>query len=232
MRRLILLLLLALVAGPAAAQVRPKPIPDGDPHLQSIRYAAGQVVLLELAPGYQLSVELGSDEQIENVAVGDSSAWQVTANRRGDRLFIKALQSGSTTNMTVITNARLYAFELAPLSSGAANMAYVVRFEYPGEDAEDGADAGPAVEGRYRLSGEKTLRPVRISDDGRHTYIEWAKDRPLPAVYSIDDNGRETLVNGMIRDDLYVIDSVSGELVFRIDKRIARAVRAKPKKGR
>jgi type IV secretion system protein VirB9 len=231
MRRLVLLFLLALAAVPAAAQVRPKPIPDGDPHLQSVRYAPGQVVQLELAPGYQLAVELGSDEQIENVAVGDANAWQVTANKRGDRLFIKALQSGAPTNMTVITNARLYAFELAPLFGGAANMAYVVKFEYPGEDAEAPAE-GPAVEGRYRLSGDKTLRPARISDDGRHTYIEWAKDRPLPAVYSIDEAGQEALVNGVVRDDLYVIDSVFQRLVFRIDRKIARAARAKPKKDR
>jgi len=231
MNRLFLLLLLLLAAAPAAAQVRPKPIPDGDPHLQSVRYAEGQVVQLELAPGYQLAVELGSDEQIENVAVGDANAWQVTANKRGDRLFIKAVQAGSPTNMTVITNARLYAFELTPLMGGSANMAYVVKFEYPGEDAEPPAD-GPAVEGRYKLSGEKTLRPARISDDGRHTYIEWAKDRPLPAVYSVDDTGQEALVNGMIRDDLYVIDNVSRQLVFRIDRKVARAVRANPKKGR
>lgn len=230
MRRLLLLLLLAFAAVPAAAQVRPKPAPGGDPHLQSVLYAPGQVVLLELSPGYQLAVELGSDEQVENVAVGDSGAWQVTANRRGDRLFIKALQAGSSTNMTVITNARLYAFDLAPLPGGAGNMAYVVRFEYPGEEAEPAGD-GPAVEGRYRLSGDKTLRPVRISDDGRHTYIEWAKEGALPAVYSLDEKGQETLVNGAMRDDLFVIDSVARELVFRIDRRTARAVRAKPKKG-
>jgi type IV secretion system protein VirB9 len=231
MAKLLLFLLMAFAAAPAEAQVRPQPVPEGDPHLQSVKYAPGQVVLLELAPGFQMTIELGSDEQIENVAVGDSGAWQVTANRRGDRLFLKALQAGSPTNMTVVTNARLYAFELAPLFNSAPNMAYVVRFEYPGQEAEDAADAGPVVDGRYRLSGEKTLRPVRISDDGRKTYIEWAKDRPLPAVYSLDDNGKEALVDGMMRDDLYVIDSVSRELVFRIDKKVAHAVRAKPKKG-
>jgi len=36
----------------------------------------------------------------------------------------------------------------------------------------------------------------------------------------------------MIRDDLYVIDNVSRQLVFRIDRKVARAVRANPKKGR
>ena len=174
MRRLVLLILLALAAAPAAAQVRPTPTPGGNPHLQSVKYAEGQVVVLELAPGYQLAVELGSDEQIENVAVGDANAWQVTANKRGDRLFIKAMQSGSPTNMTVITNARLYAFELTPLFSGAANMAYVVKFEYPGEDAEPPADGrrwrgatSLAATRRFVRRGSATTAAIPISNGPR-----------------------------------------------------------------
>jgi type IV secretion system protein VirB9 len=216
--------LLALT--PAGAQVRPQP-GDGDRRLQSVDYAPDQVVTLEVAPGYQLTVELAPDEQIENVAVGDSAAWQVTANRRGDRLFIKALQSGVATNMTVITNARLYAMDLVPLSGPSAEMAYTVRFRYPeaGEDtaADDGAE--PALAGRYRLSGARRLRPSRIGDDGRQTFIEWPRDLPLPAVYGVGRDGQETLVNGMMRDDVFVIDSVVQRLIFRIDRDVAQARR-------
>ncbi|HZF95144.1 MAG TPA: TrbG/VirB9 family P-type conjugative transfer protein, partial [Allosphingosinicella sp.] len=97
--RLALALVLAFAALPAAAQVRPQP-GAGDRRLQTIDYAADQVVILEVAAGYMLTVELAPDEQIENVALGDSGAWQVTANRRGDRLFIKPLQGGISTNMT------------------------------------------------------------------------------------------------------------------------------------
>jgi type IV secretion system protein VirB9 len=226
-----LALLAAMFAMPAAAQVRPQP-GAGDRRLQTVDYAADQVVILEVAPGYQLTVELAPDEQIENVAVGDASAWQVTANRRGDRLFIKPLQSGVTTNMTVITNARLYAIDLVPLSGPSPEMAYTVRFRYPepGEEAAAAADAEAPVEGRYRVSGARSLQPSRIGDDGRHTYIEWPADRAIPAVYGIDSEGRETLVNGMMRDDVYVIDSVMPRLVFRIDRRTARAVRVQPRR--
>jgi type IV secretion system protein VirB9 len=222
----------ALAAIPAAAQVRPQP-GAGDRRLQSIDYAADQVFILEVAVGYQLTVELAPDEQIENVAVGDSSAWQVTANRRGDRLFIKPLQSGVTTNMTVITNSRLYAIDLVPLPGPSPEMAYTVRFRYPepGEDAAQ-AEAEAPVEGRYRVSGARGLQPSRIGDDGRHTYIEWPADRAIPAVYGIDAQGRETLVNGMMRDDVYVIDSVMPRLIFRIDRETARAVRVQPRRQR
>ena len=231
MRRLALAAVLAVAAAiglvPATAQVRPQP-GDGDRRLQSVDYAPNQVVTLEVAPGYQLTVELAPDEQIENVAVGDSAAWQVTANRRGDRLFIKPLQAGVTTNMTVITNARVYAMDLVPLYGPSAEMAYTVRFRYPEAGEEESADetSAPAVEGRYRLSGARRLRPSRIGDDGRQTFIEWPADRTLPAVYGVDREGNETLVNGMMRDDVFVIDSVLPRLVFRIDRDVARAERA------
>jgi type IV secretion system protein VirB9 len=213
-----------LAAAPLTAQVRPLPAAGGDPRVQTVEYRADQVVSLEVAPGYQLMLEFAPDERIESVAVGDSAAWQVTPNRGGDRVFVKPLQS-LPSNLTVVTSARLYAFELSPLFGPSASMAYVVRFTYPAAETES-ADAGPAaLAGRYRLSGARALRPSRISDDGRHTYIEWPRESALPAVYALDERGHEALVNGMMRDDLYVIDAVVPRLVFRIDRDVARAER-------
>ena len=230
MRAFLLFLAAALVAaGPAAAQVKPKP-GTGDPRIQSIDYVADQVVQLQGAAGYQVTVELSPDEQVENVAVGDSGAWQVTANRRGDHLFVKAIQGGVSTNMTVVTSVRLYNFELVPLSGASGDMAYTVRFRYPNGSAGGASlDDAPSAsgEGRYRLGGDKSLRPSEISDDGRHTYVRWPRDRALPAVYAISDTGQEMLVNGMMRDDVFVIDSVAQKLVFRIDKAVATASRVR-----
>jgi type IV secretion system protein VirB9 len=214
----------AFAFAPLAAQVRPQ-AGTGDPRFQSVAYAPDQVILLEGAPGYQITLELSPDERAETIALGDSTAWQVTANRRGDLLFIKAL-SGASTNMTVITNVRTYNFDLN--AGSPSSMAYTVRFHYPPPAAaeEDLADA--AAEGRYRLGGDKALRPSEISDDGNHTYIRWPRDRALPAVYAVTDGGQEMLVNGMMReDDLFVIDSISRKLVFRIDGDVATATRQK-----
>jgi type IV secretion system protein VirB9 len=112
-------------------------------------------------------------------------------------------------------------------------MAYTVRFSYPGAGADSAADetATAPSQGTYRLSGDRALRPSRIADDGRHTYIEWPRDRTLPAVYAIDPEGRESLVNGAMRDDLFVVDSVAPTLIFRIDQHVARAERVRRKKG-
>jgi len=219
-----------LLAMPAAAQLRPEPGP-GDPRIQSVLYDANQVVQLQVATGYQLTVEFAPDERIENVAVGDSGAWQVTPNKRGDRLFIKAVGQGVTTNLTVVTDARTYAIELSPLFGALPTMAYTVRFRYATPAAvtlvANDAALGP---GRYKLSGDKALRPAAIDDDGVHTYIAWGPDQTLPAIFAIDDKGNETLVNGMTREGRFVIDAVSNKLVFRIDRQTAGAMRVPQKR--
>jgi type IV secretion system protein VirB9 len=228
-RPLLFLAAAALASAPLAAQVRPQAEAGGDPRIQSVAYVEDQVVLLEGSPGYHITLELSPDERVETVAVGDSSAWQVTANKRGDLLFVKALAGGVSTNMTVITNVRTYNFDLSPVST--TQMAYTVRFRYPPPQPAEEELADPATEGRYRLGGDKALRPSEISDDGIHTYIRWPKDRALPAVYALTDGGQEMLVNGMMRaDDLFVIDSVSRKLVFRIDGDVATATRQRKKR--
>jgi type IV secretion system protein VirB9 len=227
--RLAFAALLALAPAALAAQVHPTP-GGGDPRIQNVLYDAEQVVQLQGTPGFQTDVEFASDEAIENVAVGDSAAWQVTPNRRGDHLFVKNLIAGVTTNMTVVTTARTYFFELAPLSGG--ELAYTVRFRYPSAQAAAEETPGTRVEGRYRLSGAQALRPSRIADDGVHTYIEWPRETSLPAVYTLNNQGQETLVNGGMRDGLFVIDGISQRLVFRIDQNVAHADRVAPRASR
>ncbi|HEX8483160.1 MAG TPA: TrbG/VirB9 family P-type conjugative transfer protein [Allosphingosinicella sp.] len=239
MRLLLLLLLAALPLGaaPLAAQILAPPTSDpgapasADSRVRTVDFIPDRVIVIEGAPGYQVTVELSPDEVVESVAVGDSGAWNVAANRKGDHLFIKAIMAGVSTNMTVITNVRVYNFELSPMMS-ASEIAYTVRFRYPPTvpEAEDDAPTAEG-EGLYRLSGDKALRPSEMSDDGSHTYMRWPRDRSLPAVYAMSDAGQEMLVNGMMReDDLFVVDSVHKRLVFRIDDRVARAARQKPKR--
>ena len=227
--RIALFLLALLLPVGAIAQIRPTPGP-GDPRIQTIVYDANQVVQLQVASGYQLSVEFAPDERIENVAVGDSGAWQVTPNKRGDHLFIKALQQGASTNLTVVTDARSYVFELQPMFGPLPDMAYTVRFTYP-VPATATVAAAPAPEaGRYKLGGTRALRPSQIDDDGVHTYIVFPADKSLPAIFAIDAKGQEMLVDGAMRGGTYVIDDVKPRLLFRLDKDVATATRVKTKK--
>ncbi|MBL0915366.1 MAG: TrbG/VirB9 family P-type conjugative transfer protein [Sphingopyxis sp.] len=221
------LLLLALAAAGASAQVRPQPS-GGDPRMQVVDYRRDQVVEVGGAPGFQVLIALAPDERIQNVALGDSGAWQAVATQGGNMLFVRPTQDGVSTNMTVITSARFYAFDLVPIAYGSPP--YEVRFNYPAESgaaAELGTMGEPV--GSYKLSGTSALWPTAIHDDGAKTYIDWPTDTPLPAAFIIDDYGRERLANGNMRVGLYVIDSVHRQLLFRIDNKTARAKRYVPK---
>jgi len=223
-----LALVLAMFAGAAAlGDVRPHPS-GRDPRLQRVTYDAGQIVQLQGTPGYQTTILLSPGELVQNVSIGDSSLWQVNVDKAGDHLFLKPNQAGAPTNMTVITNLRIYNFELVSLSFPTPEMAYVVQFDYPsaaapGANARDLAAARRAS--RYRLGGDPVLRPSSVSDDGERTYVSWPADRPIPATFQIGDDGTERLANGGMHGDEFVIDGVTAKLVFRIDGRVAFALR-------
>jgi len=231
-------LVFLVAAAPALAQVQPQPT-GGDPHLQTIDYDAGQIVQLRGAPGYEMMVELSPDEHVQNVAVGDNAAWQVSVNKDGDRLFIKPVQPDVATNMTVVTSGRVYSFDLVSLDGPTTDTPYTVQFRYPPpkvELADDGyVDVSAVVRriSRYKVTGNRLLWPSSVTNDGRRTYVSWPRTAPIPAVYADDQAGNEMLVNGMMgTDDVYVIDGVPEKLTFRIDRSVAYAVRVNPRKKR
>ena len=78
---------------------------------------------------------------------------------------------------------------------------------------------------QYRVTGEKALRPESIRDDGVHTYLIWHPDQALPAVFAINASGDEEIVDGYMRDGVFTIDRVYAKLVFRIDRKTAKAER-------
>lgn len=226
-RSLFLALALASVA---RAEVTPMP-GTSDPHIQAVDYDPNQVVRLKTAPGYALTIELSPDERIETVAIGTSAGWQVTANKRADHLFIKQDPGAADTNLTVITDSRRYAFSLAPGYGPDPQIPYMLRFTYPG------ISSAPSVEVRqslatYRFSGAKALRPVEMTDDGQATSIRWADELDLPAVYAIDAHGRESIVNGAMRDGHFVVDAISPRFVFRSGRDRTVAIRQTGRKNR
>lgn len=77
----------------------------------------------------------------------------------------------------------------------------------------------------WKLSGDKTLQPTSIRDDGRKTYITWLGDRAIPAVFALGPGGEEEMVEGYVRTGVFTIDRVYDDLRFRIDRRVAKAKR-------
>lgn len=220
----------------AAAQALPA---DGDPRVEAINYDPARTVVLRATPGYQLMIELSPDEDIKNVAVGDSSAWEVQVDRGTCRVLVEPRRADVTTNFVIVTSIRTYNFELVAVPQSTNDMPYVVRFRYsaaklPSAETEfvDVAAATRRIS-RYNMSGSRDLWPTAITNDGRHTFISWPRSASIPAVFALDPHGREVLVNGMMgTDDIYVVEGVPQRLSFRIDRDVAYAVRVAPKKAR
>jgi len=222
-----LILILLLVAGPALAQTAE----PADPRIRTVAYDVDRVVRVQVPSGFHTAIIFGPDEQVDNVAIGDETAWDATLNEAGSVLFLKPLRASGATNMTVVTSVRVYAFELSSVYGQSADAPFTLRFTYPPVDDEV-VGTGTARPGRYRLSGARSLHPAAISDDGRRTYVEWRPDQAIPAVFAVDARGTTTLVEGRMENGLYVIQGVHPGLEFHLDRRKGRATRLRERSGR
>jgi type IV secretion system protein VirB9 len=103
-----------------------------DSRIKTLVYNANEVYQLKFYYGYQSFIEFSDDEETEMISIGESFSWRLTP--AGKRLFIRPLEIGAHTNMTIITNKRTYQFDIASAEyDGRADeqLVYTVRFYYP-----------------------------------------------------------------------------------------------------
>lgn len=228
MKCIVHLFILGLLPAGAWAQV--EPISSGlDPRIRTIHYVADQPIRLDVPSDSMLAILLTPNERVQRATLRDAGTYQIAVAGKADSLFVRAL-GHSETVLSVATDRRSYEFHLRATDAAAAP--YLVHFaqeasaaQIPMTAAQQPSNQG---QGRYRVSGSKALRPVAIRDDGARTFIQWSGSQPMPAVFSLDDLGREEMVNGYMREGVFTIDRIHEQLVFRIDKAKARARRFVP----
>lgn len=219
-RAAILAILLALAAASPAGAVTPHP-GAGDPRLAEVLYDPAQVVELHGVLGYQLSIEFDPAEHIDNVAIGDALGWQVTPNRKANLLFLKPMARRPDTNMTVVTNLRRYNFQLSVLDHVRAGaVPYTVRFTYPQAAVaviEPPAPPAPPVDRNhaYSYQGSSKALPLQMFDDGQSTYFAFGRDEDLPAIFAVDPDGAEAVVNSHMLLGFIVVDRIAPGFVLR-----------------
>ena len=218
------------LASPAIGWAAQLPRPGvTDARIQTVFYDPEQVVSLRGYLGYQLMIEFGAGERIENVSLGDSLGWQVTPNKKATLLFLKPIAKDAVTNMTVVTDRRRYAFELR--ARGVARlrpseMAYVVRFLYPPEPTPPPAPPPPPPSPpvmrntAYTYTGSRASLPSLVFDDGRFTYFRWPENASTPALFLVAANGSESIVNYGVRDGFQIVEQVAPRFVLRNGKEV------------
>lgn len=212
-----------------------------DPRLQTRIYDEASVFRINGKVKVQTTIRFRGDERIENVAIGDSQAWQVQPNKAQSLLFVKPLQPTAQTNMTVVTDRRTYLFDLVASPRNAP--LYILRFSYPKAEAaeeqarlaaaraeaieqanavEMAAASDPfAVSDPARLNfawsgaGDPQLIPERAYDDGEAVFLTWPAGTPVPAILVTNQDGEEGPVNFTVRGETIVLDNVPAQIILR-----------------
>lgn len=224
---------------------------SADNRVKTVVYNANDVVSLKGHYGYQTTVSFATYEKIQNISIGDSVAWQVVPNKAGNIMFLKPVEDNATTNMTVITDRRIYNFELTSGQAYSArdnSITYMMKFLYPNDDVlsftyeNDGAapvqgggtKSGPyapatridanglASDGTpkdlnfdYSFKGETDLAPSTVFDNGQFTYFKFRDMTNLPAVFEVDRDRNESVVNYHLEDGYMIVESVGRQFTLR-----------------
>ena len=184
--------------------------------------------------GYYLNqsyIEFEEGEVIQTISMGDPTPW--LTNILGNKLFLKPTGSYPQTTMTIFTNKRSYYFELdamEPSSVDENDILFFVKFVYPTsndknivkfnvkkqrDDYPDLTDLSK-YNFNYEFAGAPAIAPIKVFDDGVFTYMEFKTDNAeIPAIFAVNEQGYETLVNFRIVDEYVVIEQVAGQLTLR-----------------
>ena len=212
-----------------------------DHRIRSLAYDSDHIVQIIGKPGIQSTIEFGDDERIENVAVGDSNAWQITPNHRASLLFVKPLAPRSRTNMTVVTDRRTYMFDLVAGDKWTTPV-YALKFSYPNDKAAASTakptetaqaptvDVPPETQAvataeklhfDWQSKGYGKLVPSRVFDDGNAVYLAWNKETPLPAILTVSEDQKEGPLSYKMNGEYIVVSPIPQNMVLRYGNRMA-----------
>jgi type IV secretion system protein VirB9 len=182
-------------------------------------------------------IELQAGEKLVGEPhIGDSVRWNLAPALYGSGpdatsvIVLKPQNAGLDTNLLITTDRRAYYLRL--LSKPEEYVAKVA-FAYPEDDqaerkwkehieqqreeqrqatriAEMPANAIDSLNFGYGTKGgPESLRPIRVFDDGKKTYIQMnpaVKNRETPALVVVGADGKQEMVNYRVKNDLYIVD--------------------------
>jgi type IV secretion system protein VirB9 len=180
---------------------------------------------------YQGFIEFEEGETIGTISMGNPSLWMF--EHLGNRLFLKPVgEDHSETNMTVISNKRVYHFELmAKEAKGISDkdLIFVAKFAYPDEKDKNIVEfpkSAPSDEPdmrdisiynfAYQYTGDPAIAPIKVFDNGEFTYFQFTKkNAEVPAVFTVDSEGFESLVNFRAAGSYIIVERVSPQFTLR-----------------
>ncbi len=202
----------------------------GDARIRTAAYRDDEVYRIHGFVGFQVDLEFERGETFVGLAAGDIEGLSFVA--QDNHLFLKPRVASVGTNLTVLTSRReyhlYYSATAARPDQEDPDLVYAVRFEYPApprskteashqaiEERLERAPAARAQNADYWYCGAPALRPVAASDDGVHTWLRFAAQAELPAIFVRNEDGSESLLNFDIEAGEVVIHRVARRFVVR-----------------
>jgi type IV secretion system protein VirB9 len=225
--RFVVSLILCIAASAAHAEALPRP-GRTDSRVRDVVYNRDNVTAIDASYGTSTMIELQPDEKIETLALGDSIAWKVEPNRKGDIIFVKPVDKNAISNLNVVTDKRIYSFLLRSNTRPPAGQIYAVRFRFPDDEASakllgeaKQRAANPNLKdlniananSDYGYKGSSANKPVAVFDDGTKTWFRFEGE--TPAIYIVDNDRNESLVNFRTEGPYVIIDKVSPQWTLR-----------------
>lgn len=196
-----------------------------DARIRTAFYDPAQVYELHAYVGYQIELEFEVGETFAGQGGGDLDGIAFGAFE--NHVILKPRAEHVGTNLVIYTNRRAYRFDYvvhahAP-DAAVDEVMYTVRFVYPPV-----ATSAPMIETTladaarararnldYWFCGDASVRPVAAFDDGVQTHFEFGRRAELPAVFVLNDDDTESLLNFTVEQGELVVHRVARRFVVR-----------------
>lgn len=203
-----------------------------DSRVRVVPYSPNDVIRLRGYVGYQIHMQFAPGEEFVNFGAGD--AWGLEVGPVQNNLMIKPKQEKVGTNLTIVTNRRVYQFDYSAVKKipdpKVDDVIYSIRFIYPEEEAKQSAaelerkkssaqlagnDSTLPRNNNYWFCGSTSIRPVSAYDNGVQTRVKFGAKSEFPAIFVKNDDNTESLLNFNIENDEVVIHRVSRQFILR-----------------
>lgn len=200
-----------------------------DGRIRFARYDADEVYRLTGVVGYAIELVFEEGEKFVGQGGGDLEGVGIDAHDRF--VLLKPRAVVVATNVVIYTDKRAYRFDYSVVERATKDeLVYALKFQYvaavaggptPEQQVGERLAAAETVRARnvdYWFCGHPSLRPAAASDDGVHTRLTFGDRVEVPAVFVLNEDDSESLLNFSMDGGDLVIHRVAQRLVLRRGK--------------
>jgi len=251
--RFLILVMVLLLPTLAVAELTPTK-GKLDARVRVVDYNPWNVIKLSTFYGVSTHVQFAEGETIKDVAVGDDQAWKVVPRGNHLFIKPTAVEADTNVTIVTDKRTYQFALVVQPhpIKDAKAwtdpNLIFSLTFRYPDEEAAKlAANEKKAAQQRiddkvhaklaasvgkkdadknynYWAAGSTEISPTAAYDDGRFIFLEFSNNRDMPAIYEVDKEGNEALINTNVIGNTIVIQRMVPELILRKGKFVVSVV--------